>query len=108
VLKGETQVTLGLPRELARVEAKTRSKRAASGGGHGALFDRLRTVRKQLADDAGVPPFVVFSDATLVEMARYKPRNDQELLAITGVGEHKLHKYGSFFLAALAEPDSNQ
>jgi ATP-dependent DNA helicase RecQ len=108
VLKGELKVTLGLPRELARVEAKSRSRRAAAGGGHGALFDRLRSVRKQLADAAGVPPFVVFSDATLVEMARNKPTDEQELLEVTGVGEHKLRKYGSFFLAALAQAEDSE
>ncbi len=102
VLKGETQVTLGLPRELAQVEARSRRKSGPGEGEHRALFDRLRAVRKQLADAAGVPPFVVFSDATLVEMARKKPCNEYELLAINGVGEHKLNKYGSDFLAAIA------
>ena len=107
VLKGETQVILGLPRDLDRVEAKSRRTSAAGEGEHRDLFDRLRAVRKQLADAAGVPPFVVFSDATLVEMARKKPCNEYELLAINGVGEHKLNKYGASFLEAIARVDSS-
>ncbi|HEY4744235.1 MAG TPA: HRDC domain-containing protein, partial [Desulfuromonadaceae bacterium] len=69
----------------------------------GALFEELRGVRKRLADEAGVPPFVVFSDATLVEMAQAMPRDEDELLSITGVGQHKLAKYGAAFLAAIVE-----
>jgi ATP-dependent DNA helicase RecQ len=103
VLKGEAQVTLGLPRDVAKVEEKSRRKSRAGEGARGALFEELRAVRKRIADEAGVPPFVVFSDATLVEMAQAKPRNERELLAITGVGSHKLAKYGAAFLAATCE-----
>lgn len=103
VLKGETQVTLGLPRDVTVVEEKTRRKSGAGEGAHRALFEVLRSVRKQIADASSVPPFVVFSDATLVEMAKSRPRDEQELLSITGVGEHKLRKYGAQFLAAIDE-----
>jgi ATP-dependent DNA helicase RecQ len=103
VLKGDTQVVLGLPRDVAKVEEKSRRRSGAGEGSHRALFDELRGVRKQIADAAGVPPFVVFSDATLVEMAKSKPRDERELLSITGVGEHKLRKYGQQFLAAIDE-----
>lgn len=102
VLKGRTPVILGLPRDVSRVEEKTRRKSGAGEGVHRALFDELRAVRKQIADSAGVPPFVVFSDATLVEMSKSKPGNERELLSITGVGEHKLRKYGAEFLAAIS------
>jgi len=101
VLKGETQVILGRPRDVAIVEEKSRRKRGAGDGAHQALFDELRALRKQIADEAGVPPFVVFSDATLVEMAAARPSDERELLAITGIGEHKLRKYGARFLAAV-------
>ena len=101
VLKGETRVTLGLPRSSAKAEEKSRRRKAGEGA-RGALFEELRAVRKRIADDAGVPPFVVFSDATLVEMAQARPGDEAELLAITGVGSHKLAKYGSAFLAAIA------
>ena len=103
VLKGEMQVTLGLPRDVAKVEEKTRRRSGAGEGAHRALFEELRSVRKLIADAASVPPFVVFSDATLVEMARIKPRDERELLSITGVGAHKLAKYGAQFLAAIGE-----
>jgi ATP-dependent DNA helicase RecQ len=103
VLKGETQVTLGLPRDVVKAEEKSQRKNGAGEGPHRALFEELRSVRKQIADSAGVPPFVVFSDATLVEMAKSRPRNEREILSITGVGEHKLRKYGAQFLAAIEE-----
>jgi len=50
-----------------------------------------------------VPPYIVFGDASLVQMARDKPADEAELLAITGVGQHKLEKYGSEFLETIAE-----
>jgi ATP-dependent DNA helicase RecQ len=81
-------------------------------GAHRVLFEELRAVRKRLADEAGVPPFVVFSDATLLEMAASRPGSEDELLSITGVGAHKLRKYGGAFLQAInlylhgQEPDN--
>ncbi|MDO9308595.1 MAG: DNA helicase RecQ [Deltaproteobacteria bacterium] len=101
VLKGETQVILGLPRDVARTEEKSRRKSGAGEGVHRALFEELRALRKQIADAAGVPPFVVFSDATLVEMSKTRPGDMRELLSITGVGEQKLRKYGTAFLDAI-------
>ncbi|MBN1698265.1 MAG: DNA helicase RecQ [Spirochaetales bacterium] len=62
------------------------------------LFERLRTLRKRCADRDGVPPFVVFSDRTLHEMARYYPRDASGMLAITGVGKKKMDAYGEFFI----------
>ena len=67
------------------------------------LFERLRTLRKTIADRQGVPAYVVFNDAVLVSMARTRPRSDAELLAISGVGPAKLEKYGERFLSELAE-----
>lgn len=62
------------------------------------LFERLRTLRKTLADAENVPSYVVFSDASLTEMAQIKPRNDAEFLEIGGVGKRKLENYGEYFL----------
>jgi len=101
VLKGETQVTLGRPRDIVRAAEKTRRRSGAGEGVHRALFEELRTERKQLADATGVPPFVVFSDATLLEMARSRPRDERELLSISGVGALKLKKYGARFLSVI-------
>ncbi len=63
-----------------------------------ALFAILRQKRKTLADEAGVPPYVIFSDKTLVEMATYYPQSPQSLLNISGVGQVKAHQYGEVFL----------
>lgn len=101
VLKGETEVILGLPRAVIKPEEKAKRRRGAVDSLHQELFDKLRTLRKRIADAAKVPPFVVFSDATLLEMASSRPRDERELLAVTGVGEHKLSKYGTPFLAVI-------
>ncbi|ATO28709.1 DNA helicase RecQ [Bacillus atrophaeus] len=63
-----------------------------------ALFERLRMLRKQIAAEQGVPPFVVFSDQTLKEMSGKQPANEENLLSIKGVGEQKRVKYGKLFL----------
>ncbi len=65
------------------------------------MFIRLSSLRKQVAAEAGLPPYVVFHDDTLKEMARLLPADLQALRAIKGVGEAKLAKYGSRFLAAI-------
>ncbi len=66
------------------------------------MFEALRSLRKSLAEEQGVPPYVVFGDATLVEMARRRPSSDEELIMITGVGEKKLQRYGAEFLYTIA------
>ncbi|MBY6189000.1 DNA helicase RecQ [Microbulbifer agarilyticus] len=67
------------------------------------LWDALRALRKSLAEDLGVPPYVVFHDATLREMLSARPRNEDEMLAISGIGDSKLARFGEPFLALLAE-----
>ncbi|MDR1923731.1 MAG: DNA helicase RecQ [Planctomycetaceae bacterium] len=67
------------------------------------LFERLREIRTELAKAENVPPYVVFSDRTLHEIARDFPRNPEELLQIHGVGQHKFEAYGSRFLAVVKE-----
>ncbi len=81
-----------------------RRKKAAMEEGHAVdhqLFERLRGLRKRLADAAGVPPYIVFSDKTLHEMSRQAPRTAEELLRISGVGESKLARYGEAFLTEI-------
>ncbi len=63
-----------------------------------ALFDSLRALRRQLADQENVPAYIVFNDAVLREMARRRPRSEQELLAVPGIGPAKLARYGAAFL----------
>jgi ATP-dependent DNA helicase RecQ len=67
------------------------------------LFDRLRSLRRQLADAEKVPAYIVFSDAVLREMARRVPRSERELLSISGVGQAKLKRYGAAFLEVLRD-----
>ena len=67
-----------------------------------ALFERLRTLRKSLADERGVPPYIIFSDVGLRQMARFYPATDPEFLRISGVGERKLAEFGKVFLAEIA------
>jgi ATP-dependent DNA helicase RecQ len=69
--------------------------------GEQQLFDALRALRRRLADEQGVPPYVVFGDVTLLEMSRRRPTSLAELLEITGVGQTKLERYGESFLAVL-------
>lgn len=65
------------------------------------LFERLRLLRKRLADEAGVPPYIVFSDATLRDMCIKHPATDDEFLEVSGVGATKRARYGEAFLAEL-------
>jgi ATP-dependent DNA helicase RecQ len=103
LLRGEQLLELARPRIRERT-GKSRSKPDSALGPYDeALFDELRILRKQLADVQGVPPYIVFGDATLIQMARDKPLDENTLLAITGVGQHKLEKYGTDFLDAIAE-----
>jgi ATP-dependent DNA helicase RecQ len=67
-----------------------------------ALFQSLRALRKKLADARGVPAYVVLSDATLLEIARRRPTNEDELRSISGIGPKKLAQYGSTLLSAIA------
>ncbi len=68
-----------------------------------ALFERLRAARMELAKEAGVPPYVIFPDTTLVAMARERPETPDGLLAISGVGQSKLERYGAAFLDVIGE-----
>ncbi len=70
------------------------------------LWQALRECRKQLAEEQGVPPYVIFHDASLRDMLRLRPRTRQEFLQISGVGDSKLGKYGDAFIAVIAEVDA--
>nr|WP_239674066.1 DNA helicase RecQ [Mangrovibacillus cuniculi] len=67
------------------------------------LFESLRKKRREIAEEAGVPPFVVFSDATLKEMSANQPTTESALLEVKGVGQRKLDQYGDFFLTIICE-----
>jgi ATP-dependent DNA helicase RecQ len=78
----------------------------AGGADEQALFETLRRVRRGLADERGVPPYVVFSDATLREMVRVRPTTRPEFLAVKGVGERKCEAFGARFLSAITSHGS--
>jgi ATP-dependent DNA helicase RecQ len=102
LLKGELQLELAKPRIKEIVKKNKRPKAAAElAANDEPLFDELRRLRKELADAEGKPPYIVFGDATLVQMAREKPQTEQDLLTISGVGQAKLEKYGADFLDAI-------
>jgi ATP-dependent DNA helicase RecQ len=67
------------------------------------LFDQLKQVRTVFAREENVPPYVVFSDATLIEMATYLPQSEDEMRRISGVGDLKLQKYGADFLEVIVD-----
>ena len=80
----------------------TRSASAAADGAPGELFERLRALRKQLASEQGIAPYMVFSDATLRDMCARLPQTEDEFLEVNGVGQAKLERFGEAFLAEIA------
>ncbi|HTF99611.1 MAG TPA: DNA helicase RecQ [Nitrospirota bacterium] len=97
-LKG-TDSLFGLKREERKPPDRKRKAVATDAGPIDAsLFDRLRTLRKKLAEDHHVPPYIIFSDKTLHEMSRRVPLTAPELRQISGVGDVKLERYGEDFL----------
>nr|WP_269473134.1 DNA helicase RecQ [Pseudoalteromonas sp. A25] len=95
VLKGEYALQLAEPRLQAQ---HVYQDKLAKFNYDKRLFAKLRSLRKQLADEDDVPPYVVFNDKTLAEMAQRMPTNDSEFLQVSGVGFTKLSKYGAPFM----------
>ena len=91
VLRGQAKVLQAVPKEV------TKQAEAPE------LFEYLRALRKEIALRDHIPPYVVFSDATLKDMCAVLPRSREEMLLVKGIGEHKLQKYGEAFLACIAE-----
>ena len=101
--------------DLRVVEAASPSGRLSGSGVNGAppvdsaqgydssLFERLRSLRRRLADEEGVPAFVVFNDATLKGLAAARPTSERAMLAVSGVGPTKLERYGEVFLSAIRQ-----
>jgi ATP-dependent DNA helicase RecQ len=96
VLRGERTVQVGESVKPAR--GGKAAKPAASGDGDGALFQALRALRKRLADEAGMPPYIIFNDASLRDMAQRQPTTLEEFSTIAGVGQAKLSRYGDQFV----------
>jgi ATP-dependent DNA helicase RecQ len=108
ILKGTA--TVELRRTLPKTPAD-RAKRSSRSAGPAAnvssedqaLFEALRAVRKELAEADGVPAFVVLADKALREIASTRPRTLEELLEVNGIGPVKAERYGSQFLAVVAD-----
>ena len=94
LLKGEERLELVLPPKRGR---KARRDKTANPDGD-PLFDALRACRRDLAKQAGVPPYVVFHDSTLREMAQLRPESLSAMARVPGVGQAKLERYGSAFV----------
>lgn len=101
LLKGEERLILAKPRVREKVEKQKKSRIAGIGPADETLFQALRALRKEIAQEGSVPPFVVFGDATLIDMAAKKPADAEGMLAVSGVGKHKLEKYGERFLEVI-------
>lgn len=102
VLRAEQRLQLAVPR-LVQTKTSSSSKTTAPQNYDRKLFARLKVLRKAIAERDDVPPFVVFSDATLIEMAQACPSNSVEFLAISGVGQTKLGRYGADFLDLISD-----
>ena len=97
ILKGEVQVEIVLPpKRVGR-----RRGRAAQDYPHDPLFEALRARRRELAAAAGVPPYVIFHDSTLREMAELKPVTLHAMSRVSGVGDAKLERYGAAFVEVI-------
>ena len=118
VLRGEESIILARPRTRVKREDTGSAKESGRGGrrrrppsgpapipadADEVLFHSLRELRREIAGSEGVPAYVVFSDATLRAMAAARPATPDELLEVSGVGRHKLARYGPVFLARIQE-----
>ncbi|MFQ5354436.1 MAG: RQC domain-containing protein, partial [Thermodesulfobacteriota bacterium] len=109
VLKGEHRVELRKEKKVKKKSKKTPSLRGRDNAEKiisaedRKLWDALRQRRRELAQEQGVPPYVIFHDITFMEMIERRPRNMDELSLISGVGEKKLRLYGEVFLSLISK-----
>jgi ATP-dependent DNA helicase RecQ len=107
VLRGEVEMQLAVPR-LQTLKIRGSNTQKTYGGNYDRkLFAKLRKLRKSLADEGNVPPYVVFNDTSLLEMAEQLPVSPGEMLGITGVGQRKLEKFGRPFMALIRDHIDN-
>ncbi|MFV8413144.1 ATP-dependent DNA helicase RecQ [Vibrio owensii] len=102
LLRGDVNLELAVPR-LDTAARAAKSDKLTSKNYDKKLFAKLRKLRKSIADEDGLPPYVVFSDATLIDMAEILPTSYGEMLAVSGVGQRKLEKYADPFLDLIQE-----
>lgn len=106
LLRGEAHLTLSRfvdTGELASRPLRTTASVPADHRLCRALFERLKELRLEIARGEGKPPYIIFSDASLKEMAEKRPSTEYDLLGINGIGEYKARRYGPAFLEAIAK-----
>jgi ATP-dependent DNA helicase RecQ len=103
VLKGEQTLLLRKESNRAKTTRKGRKSYNTEKASNSILWEDLRSCRKKIAEENGVPPFVIFHDATLSEMMERQPSNEEQFLRLTGVGESKLEKYAAAFLDVIKQ-----
>ena len=102
LLRGEEKFHMRKINELRSSSLKSRSKdEISSTHGNLELFEELRQIRKTLAQENNVPPYVIFGDKSLHDMCLLLPRHKEEFLLVNGVGQSKCEKYGDIFLEVI-------
>ncbi|WP_156774598.1 ATP-dependent DNA helicase RecQ [Edwardsiella hoshinae] len=102
VLRGEVALPLAVPRVI-NLKARSSTQKSYAGNYDRKLFAKLRKLRKAIADQENIPPYVVFNDTTLLEMAEQMPLRAGDLLSINGVGQRKLERFGAPFMSLIRE-----
>ena len=110
LLNDDAQIILKVDRQETEPEKKSKSAKAMRKKVAGELtsqgselFELLRKLRTEIASEEGVPPYIIFSDKTLIDMCVKLPENEEQFLDVSGVGAHKLEKYGDRFLRVIRE-----
>ncbi|GAA0474707.1 MULTISPECIES: ATP-dependent DNA helicase RecQ [Tatumella] len=102
VLRSEHPLMLAVPRVVA-LKPRQGMSRVPGGNYDRKLFARLRKLRKTIADEESIPPYVVFNDATLIEMAELLPVSASEMLSVNGIGQRKLERFGQPFMQMIKQ-----
>ncbi len=106
ILRGERNLQFRRERKPVRVRPYDSSVSAHANPADQKLWEALRARRRQLAEQQGVPPYIIFHDRTLMKMAEQRPKDLQQFSRISGVGEKKLERYGEIFLQVIREQDT--
>ena len=106
LLEGKVSVSMKMAKEQEKTEKTAVKKKKKTAGvllsnEQEALFEKLRQLRMEIAKEEKVPPYIVFSDKTLVHMCQVRPENKAQMLKVSGVGEFKYQKYGDRFLEVI-------
>ncbi|MDO5308846.1 MAG: DNA helicase RecQ [Planctomycetia bacterium] len=111
VMRGKLRVTIRKApdakerrqRSAARVKTTNAYDKDTLGGNDRLLFERLRVVRMELARAASLPPYMIFTDKTLIDMVYLKPQTEEDFLLVNGVGQRRMENYGKRFLEAIRD-----